>query len=294
MALEQQSPAGGEVGQAQTNVTGNVTGAERWLSILAGVGLTLAAARRGNPFKRLLYSTAGASLIARGATGYCAMKAALNENKPLSAGLQEQWQRTRRGINQLGTATHLEDVRKRVLGRTTQNIDNMHTLYAMELQELHSAEGQMRALVDEAASLLVHPDIATRLSSYANELRARVIELEGVLSSIGAPARAHPDQAMRALIDETHKMARIAASNVRDAALMSSLQRIIHYKIAGYGTIAAYAKSLGRTEEAGRFASFADDDRRIDEQLSESAKIALNPEASHSPEHVSGMEMRTH
>lgn len=274
--------------------TGNVTGAERWLSLAAGVGLTLAATRRGNPLRRLLLSTAGASLISRGATGYCAMKAALSENRPLREGLQEQWQRTRQGVGQLRTSGAIGQLGRRVLGGTTQSIDNMHTLYAIELQELHSAEQQMRALVDRLAGMVVHSEIATRLSGYANELRARVLELEGVLTSIGAPSRAHPDQAMRALIGEAHKMAQIAAPNVRDAALAASLQRIIHYKIAGYGTIAAYAKALGRTEEAGRFASFADQDKNVDEELTQAAKNTLNPDANRSPELAPTAEMRTH
>lgn len=274
--------------------SGNVTGAERWLSVALGVGLTLAAARRGNPLRRLLLSGAGASLISRGATGYCAMKAALSEQKPLREGLQEQWQRTRRGIGQLGTTGSIGDLGRRVLGGATPDIDNMHGLYATELQELHSAEQQMRALVDKLAGLIAHAEIATRLSNYANELRARVIELEGVLASIGAPAGAHPDQAMRALVNEANKMARITASNLRDAALVASLQRIIHYKIAGYGTIAAYAKALGRTEEAGRFANFADQDKRVDEELTETAKGTLNPDANHAPERASTAEIRTH
>ncbi|MET0984758.1 MAG: DUF892 family protein [Steroidobacteraceae bacterium] len=274
--------------------TGNVTGAERWISLAAGVGLTLAAARRGNPLRRLLLSTAGASLISRGATGYCAMKAALNDNRPLRAGLQEQWQRTRQGVRQLRTPSAIGELGRRVLGGTTQSIDNMHTLYAIELQELHSAEQQMRTLVDKLAGAVVHAEIVTRLSSYANELRARILELEGILMSIGAPPRAHPDQAMRALINESHKMAQIAAPNIRDAALVASLQRIIHYKIAGYGTIAAYAKALGRTEEAARFAAFADQDKNVDEELTQVAKDTLNPDANRSPERAPTAEMRTH
>lgn len=275
--------------------SGNVTGVERWLSVVVGLGLTLAAARRGNPLKRMLLTTAGASLVSRGATGYCAVKASLNEQVPLRQGLQEQWQRTRRGLGQVGSSGNIiGPLGRRVLGGTTRDIDNMHTLYATELQELHSAEQQMRALVDELSGVVVHGALKERLSAYATELRARVIELEGVLVSIGAPTRAHPDQAMRALINETHKMARIAAPNIRDAALVASLQRIIHYKIAGYGTIAAYATSLGRAEEAGRFARFADEDKRIDEELTESAKNTLNPDANVAPERGSAAEIRTH
>jgi hypothetical protein len=44
---------------------------------------------------------------------------------------------------------------------------------------------------------------------------------------------------MRALLNETHKMQQINAVNIRDAALVSSLQRIIHHKIAGHDAIAA-------------------------------------------------------
>ena len=48
-------------------------------------------------------------------------------------------------------------------------------------------------------------------------------------------------------------MWRVCAANVRDAAVTASVQRIIHYKIAGYGAIAAYAKALGREDRSGAF-----------------------------------------
>ena len=88
---------------------------------------------------------------------------------------------------------------------------------------------------------------------------------------------------MRALIDETEKMWRVCAANVRDAAVTASVQRIMHYKIAGYGAIAAYAKALGRTTEAAHFAQLADRDKAVDAELSELAKGTLNPEAAVAP-----------
>lgn len=280
---------------------GNLAGPERWLSVAAGLGLTLAAARRGGILRRLLLSTAGASLLSRGATGYCAMKSSLQGQTTLRNGLQEQWQRTRRTVNELGSSNALNKLSEfrtrgglRSLGSATQSIDNMHALYSAELQELHSAEQQLRARVDEVAGLAAHSELVTRLSNYANELRARTIELEGVLAGIGAQTRSHPDQAMRALINESRKMARVSGANIRDAALVASLQRIIHYKIAGYGTIAAYAKALGRIEEAARFASFADQDKALDAELTELAKGTLNPDANRAPERGAAPEVRTH
>ena len=70
---------------------------------------------------------------------------------------------------------------------------------------------------------------------------------------------------------------------MRDAAVTASVQRIIHYKIAGYGAIASYAKSLGRHDDAQHFAQLAERDRAVDAELSDLAKGTLNPEAIVAP-----------
>src|SRR5690606_8351310 len=131
---------------------------------------------------------------------------------------------------------------------------------------------------------------------YATELRARMVDLESLLARREIDARQHPDDAMHALLNETRKMARVCSMPVRDAAIAASLQRIIHYKIAGYGTIAAYARSLGRNEEAAHFAELAARDKAIDVELTRLAKGTLNPEATKTtPEHVIAPgSMRTH
>lgn len=126
-------------------------------------------------------------------------------------------------------------------------------------------------------------ELAFRMQEYATELHARRGDVEGLLSRIGADVRAHTDDAMRALIEETEKMWRVCAANVRDVAVTASVQRIIHYKIAGYGAIAAYAQALGREEDARHFAQLAERDRAVDAQLSDLAKGTLNPEATAAP-----------
>lgn len=279
---------------------GNVTGTERWLSLAAGVALTLAAMRRGNPLRKLVLGAAGASLINRGATGYCAVKAAVGPDAtPLRDGLREQWSRTLRGVDRLGPSGLRERLGTRLgiltrpFASPSRAIDNMHVLYVVELQELHSAERQMIELVERLAPLTAHAALAERFRTYAGELRARCSEIDTVLTGIGAATRAHPDQAMRALLDEARKVSQIAVANLRDAALLASLQRIVHYKIAGYGTIAAYAKALGRADEAARFARFADQDKAMDAELSELARETLHPDASRAPGPTTA-EIRTH
>jgi ferritin-like metal-binding protein YciE len=246
----------------QSTLENNVSGGERLASALAGVGLTLLAGRRGGLLMRLATSTAAASLLARAATSYCPMKAVTTGQAPVGDAYRELWQRVRAKA-----------------GTGVGTIDSMESLYLAELQELHSAEAQLSDLAADVSGSISDATLQLAVRTYGEELRSRQTELQQVIGREGADPRRHPDQAMHALVSEARKMAHVAAPAVRDAGLVASLQRIVHYKIAGYGTVAAYANALGREAEAARFAGWVDRDREIDEELSRFAKSTLNPRA---------------
>jgi ferritin-like metal-binding protein YciE len=184
----------------------------------------------------------------------------------LRQGLQERWERLRAGF-----------------GGKTPPINSMMVMYRAELQELHSAEEHLCSLADELWISVRNASLSERLSDYAASLRTRRVKLESVLAEIGAGNSERADDVMRALVDKASKMAEQCSENVRDAAIVASLQRIIHYMIAEHGTIAAHAKTLGRLNEAAHFAEQADLDRHVDRELSDLAKSALNPEAAVAP-----------
>jgi ferritin-like metal-binding protein YciE len=232
----------------------NVGTTERWLSLLGGIGLLLTIGRGGG-LGRVARGALGLSLLARGASGYCIVRGALANRAP-------------------DAIADFSD---------TGRLDSMDAMYEVELQELHNAEGQLAQVTNDLARTMGHAGLAFRMQEYATELQARRGDVEGLLSRIGANLRAHTDDAMRALIEETEKMWRVCAANVRDAAVTASVQRIIHYKIAGYGAIASYAKSLGREEDARHFAQLAERDRAVDAELSDLAQGTLDPEAAAAP-----------
>jgi ferritin-like metal-binding protein YciE len=256
---------------------GNVMGPERWASILAGLGLTLLAARTHGGFRRAAASTLGLSLLSRGAAGYCGMKAAIHGDATMGQGMREQYQRVRA-----------------LMGKGPGSIDSLETLYIAELQELYSAESQLGDLLLQLSDAVEHPGLRHHFHGYATELHSRAEDLGRILGSYGCNPREHPDQAMHSLINETRKMAHVCGATVRDAALVASVQRIIHYKIAGFGTVAAYAKTMGHIDEASRFAEYAERDEAIDAELSDLAKSTLNPQASMHPRGPTTGEARTH
>ena len=234
----------------------NLGTAERWISLLGGVGMLLTTTR-GSGFSRVARGALGLSMMARGATGYCHVKAAL--------------------------MSRADDALADLTGGG-ERLDSLETMYEAELQELHSAEAQLCPAGERPGA--DHEPCGARVpaAGVRTELQARRGDLENFLSRIGADVRGAMDDAMQALITETEKMWRISAANVRDAAVTASVQRIIHYKIAGYGAIAAYAKALGRVTEAAHFAQLADRDKTVDAELSDLAKGTLNPEAAVAPQ----------
>src|SRR5579871_2414545 len=77
--------------------TGNLSDEERGLSALYGLGLALVAMHRGGFLLRTLSALASAGLLARAASGHCAVKAAMQGHTSLRDGLGDQWAHMRPG-----------------------------------------------------------------------------------------------------------------------------------------------------------------------------------------------------
>ena len=166
--------------------------------------------------------------------------------------LNEQWLRIRAGLG------------------GSDAIDSMDAVYRAELRDLRSAERQACALVDEMWVTLLNAPLAERVSQYVSALRRRAAEYEG---------ETHRNPIMRAFVQEASRAAENCATNVRDVVLVSTLQHMVHYLIASYGTIAAHAKLLGLTEQAALFHAYAEADRQFDLDLSSLARSEVNPQA---------------
>jgi ferritin-like metal-binding protein YciE len=66
---------------------------------------------------------------------------------------------------------------------------------------------------------------------------------------------------------------------LRDAAMIASAQRIEHYEICVYGTLATYAKGLGLPEDKKILGSILEEEKAADEALTDIATGIVNPQA---------------
>lgn len=161
------------------------------------------------------------------------------------------------------------------------NIDTFREMYVAELQELRSVEAQLLEALPKMADAAGHPELKQAIQSHLGETRSQRDRLEEILRRHGVEAREHVDQSMQAIVRESDKWARmIQDPDLRDAGLIASAQRIEHYEIAVYGTLATWAKQLGLEEDLRTLHAILDEEKHTDETLTTLAKRVVNPEAA--------------
>jgi ferritin-like metal-binding protein YciE len=97
--------------------------------------------------------------------------------------------------------------------------------------------------------------------------------MEGLLRFHGVGTREHTDQSMQAMINEAEKWAgMVKPSQLRDAGLVASAQRVEHYEIAIYGTLTTWAKQLGLEEDPRTLHEILEQEKKADTKLTELAR----------------------
>ena len=161
------------------------------------------------------------------------------------------------------------------------NVDSFREMYVAELQELRSVEAQLTEALPKMAEAANHPELRQAIRSHLEETRSQRDRLDEVLRRHGAEPREHVDQAMGAIVGEADKWAKMVQdADLRDAGLIASAQRVEHYEIAVYGTLATWAKQLGLDEDLRALHAILDEEKRADEKLTGLAKRIVNPDAA--------------
>jgi ferritin-like metal-binding protein YciE len=107
-----------------------------------------------------------------------------------------------------------------------------------------------------------------------------VSRLEAVFASIGKKAQAKKCDAMEGLLKEgTGIMEETKPGPVRDSGIIAASQKVEHYEIATYGTLAAFAKVLGHKEALKNLLTTLKEEKQADELLTSIADTALNSAA---------------
>lgn len=164
-------------------------------------------------------------------------------------------------------------------------INTLQDLYVEELRDIYNAENQLVKALPKVAQAANSDELRSAVEDHLDQTREHIERLDQIFESLGESSKGKKCKAMEGLIEECNELLdEDIADNVMDAALIGSAQRIEHYEISVYGTLATFAKLLGREDDADLLGQTLDEEKETDETLTDIAESTINVEASEGEE----------
>jgi ferritin-like metal-binding protein YciE len=157
----------------------------------------------------------------------------------------------------------------------------LHGLFENELKDIYWAEKALVKALPKMAKKATSEELVEALEEHLKVTERQVARLEEVFTAIGVKAEAKKCEAMVGLITEAEDvMKETEPGVVCDAGIIASAQKVEHYEIATYGTLCAFAKTLGEDEALELLEETLNEEKEADVTLTQIAESSINVEAA--------------
>jgi len=151
-----------------------------------------------------------------------------------------------------------------------------------ELKDIYWAEKHLLKALPKMAKASTSDELNKAFNDHLEATRGHVTRLENAFELLGKKAQAKKCEAMAGLtkegdsiIEDTEK-----GSLTRDVGLIMAAQKVEHYEIATYGSLAQLAKTLGKNDVADLMIQTLNEEKEADELLTGIAENNINAEAT--------------
>lgn len=163
-------------------------------------------------------------------------------------------------------------------------INSLLDLYIDELRDLYDAESQILKALPKMAEAVTNEDLQNAFNEHAERSQEQLERLERIFEEAELKPKGKKCEGMKGIITECQEyLDQDLSPEIMDVCLIGCAQRVEHYEIAAYGCVVAYAKALGREDEADQLEQTLDEEKETDETLTELAE-GINMEAAKSEE----------
>jgi ferritin-like metal-binding protein YciE len=162
------------------------------------------------------------------------------------------------------------------------HIKSLRELFEIELRYAYDCEQKLvekglPAMIEKASS----PELRTALEHHLTETKNQAARLQRVFTSVGI----EPDTKSNDIVDKMMSAAKDSVSNIedpsiRDAALIMNGNIVEHYEIALYGSLVAFARSLGLQNAVGPLEETLNEEKKADAKLSQIGETVMNSRAA--------------
>jgi ferritin-like metal-binding protein YciE len=158
--------------------------------------------------------------------------------------------------------------------------EGLKDLYIDELRDLYNAENQLIKALPKMAKAASSDALRQGFEKHLEQTKGHAQRLEKVFEALGEDPKGKTCKAMQGLVEEgAETMQEDFEGSLMDAALIGAAQRVEHYEIAAYGTVCAFAKELGQTEQASLLTKTLEEEKETNEKLTELAQ-EINKQAN--------------
>lgn len=159
--------------------------------------------------------------------------------------------------------------------------EGLRELFVDSLKDIYWAEKALTKALPKMAKNATSEDLIATINDHLVITQEQVNRLEQVFDLIGEKASAKKCDAMEGLIKEGESIVEeTEVGPVRDAGIIAASQKIEHYEIATYGTLAAFAQTLGEDEAVALLQQTLEEEKEADTLLTEVAYNNINFEAA--------------
>jgi len=152
-------------------------------------------------------------------------------------------------------------------------------LFVDELKDIYSAEKQAVKAFPRLAKAVQSEELKQAMQDHLEQTKGQVERLDRIFEILEKRSSGKTCEGMKGLVTEAQsQLEEIEKGPVLDCAIIGALQRIEHYEIAAYGTVATLAEAMGQEEVKELLGETLQEEKETDERLTEVAQ-SVNSEA---------------
>ena len=135
------------------------------------------------------------------------------------------------------------------MGIFSKDIKTMEDLFLHSLQDIYYAEQQITKALPKLIEKATNAELKAGFKTHLEETKDQIGRLDQVFKKLGQKPQGTDCPAIDGIIKEADAVSgEIDDKSVMDAALITNAQAVEHYEINRYGTLIAWAQSLGHDE----------------------------------------------
>lgn len=156
----------------------------------------------------------------------------------------------------------------------------LHELFVEELRDMYDAEKRLIKALPKIAKHAQSDELRSALTEHLRQTEKQATRLEQVFRAIGETPKGKKCDGMIGILEEGNTaMEELEEGPVLDAALIAGCQKVEHYEIASYGTLAYFAELMGQDRAKELLGTTLEEEKAADEKLNTIAKSDVNREA---------------